>query len=96
MSARILAALLLIVPIAAAGSSNGGEVRVAVAANFAPTLDRLARSFEESGSGHLRISSASTGKLYAQIVQGAPFDLQQQGRQPTPRIETEDAAAFRA
>ena len=52
-----------------------GEVRVAVAANFAPTLEQLAADFSaRTGHGVLK-SSASTGKHYAQIRNGAAFDV---------------------
>ncbi len=67
--------LLLLWLLALAPTLPAAELRVAVAGNFAPVLERLAPGFEQ-GSGHtLRPSSGSTGRLYAQIVQGAPFDL---------------------
>lgn len=51
------------------------EVRIAVAANFTPTLERLVELFA-SETGHRAIlSSASTGKHYAQIRNGAGFDV---------------------
>jgi molybdate transport system substrate-binding protein len=69
---RTLAALLaLTCPLPATAE----EALVAVAANFAGTATELASRFEaESGHG-LVITSGSTGKLYAQIVNGAPYDL---------------------
>jgi len=52
-----------------------GEVRVAVAANFADAQARLANVFT-AGTGHRVIASlGSTGQLYAQIRNGAPFDV---------------------
>ena len=52
-----------------------GPVRAAVATNFVAAFEDLARSFEEQ-TGHRVVSSAgSTGKLYAQIVNGGPFDV---------------------
>ncbi|MEN8177583.1 MAG: molybdate ABC transporter substrate-binding protein [Pseudomonadota bacterium] len=51
------------------------QISVAVASNFTPTLRLLAEAFEAQSGHRLRISSASTGKLYAQINHGAPFDL---------------------
>jgi len=51
------------------------QLRVAVASNFAPTLEQLATEFQHQSGHQLQISSASTGQLYAQIRQGAPFDL---------------------
>lgn len=51
------------------------ELRIAVAANAAPALRALAGAFEVATSQRAVVASASTGKLYAQIVNGAPFDL---------------------
>jgi molybdate transport system substrate-binding protein len=50
-------------------------VTVAVASNFAPATRDLAAEFEQQTGTSIRISSASTGKLYAQITNGAPFDV---------------------
>jgi molybdate transport system substrate-binding protein len=51
------------------------DVTVAVAANFEPVLQRLVPVFEAGSGQHLRIIPGSTGSLYAQIRQGAPFDV---------------------
>lgn len=51
------------------------ELRVAVAGNFAAPLERLTPDFEGRTGHRLAFSVGSTGKLYAQIVQGAPFDV---------------------
>lgn len=51
------------------------EVRVAVAANFTGTLRQLGAQFERETGNHLLISAGSTGKLYVQIKNGAPFDV---------------------
>lgn len=51
------------------------EVRVAVAANFLATLQALAPDYEAHSGDRLIISAGSSGKLYAQIVNGAPFDV---------------------
>lgn len=50
------------------------ELRVAVAANFKQTLDRLGEAFGPQRA-RLVVSSGATGMLYGQIVQGAPFDV---------------------
>ncbi len=61
---------LLLLPVAQAG-----QVRVAVAANFLATVKALAPLFEKQSGHELVISGASTAKLYAQIINGAPFDV---------------------
>ncbi|HAD39484.1 MAG TPA: molybdate ABC transporter substrate-binding protein, partial [Plesiomonas shigelloides] len=50
-------------------------LKVAVAANFKPTLEQLATQFQQQTGDQVAISSASSGVLYQQIVNGAPFDL---------------------
>ena len=50
-------------------------IRVAVASNFGPAMRVLAERFEADTGHRLRLSFGSTGKHYAQIRNGAPFDL---------------------
>ena len=50
-------------------------LNVAVASNFVHTLKVLAKDFNKQSGHELRISSASTGKLFTQIQYGAPFDV---------------------
>ena len=57
------------------GAARHDTVRVAVASNFAPTLERIAALFEEDTGIRIEASSGSTGKLYAQIENGAPIDV---------------------
>ncbi|MDX1811266.1 MAG: molybdate ABC transporter substrate-binding protein [Gammaproteobacteria bacterium] len=55
--------------------ANAGEVKIAVASNFLQPMKNLAEVYE-SETGHIvKISSGSTGKLFAQISHGAPYDL---------------------
>lgn len=49
--------------------------RIAVASNFKTTLESLVRDFESRSRHRLVIASGSTGKHFAQIINGAPFDL---------------------
>jgi len=55
--------------------ASADEIRVAVASNFAPTLKTLALTFEKNSEHRLVLASGSSGKHYAQISHGAPFDL---------------------
>ena len=50
-------------------------VQVAVATNFLGTLHEIAVGFEQDAGHHVVLSSGSSGKLYAQIKHGAPFDV---------------------
>lgn len=54
---------------------SAGEINVAVASNFKYTLAKLAADFKEKSGHDLKISSASSGKLFTQIVHGAPYDV---------------------
>ena len=55
--------------------AHADTVRVAVAANFAVALDALATAFHAATGHDIVASTGSTGRHYAQIVNGAPFDL---------------------
>ncbi|MBE9532189.1 MAG: molybdate ABC transporter substrate-binding protein [Proteobacteria bacterium] len=55
--------------------ADGGVITVAVASNALRPLSEIAGAFEESSGVKVRIVHGSTGKLYAQITQGAPFDI---------------------
>ncbi|NIR59155.1 MAG: molybdate ABC transporter substrate-binding protein [Gammaproteobacteria bacterium] len=56
-------------------SAHGADVLVACAANFTPTLERIATRFESETRHSVRISTGSTGTLYAKIRNGAPYDI---------------------
>ena len=59
-----------------AGLAQAGSATVAVATNFKVPAERLIELFESRHSAHhIRLVSGSTGKLYTQIVHGAPFDI---------------------
>jgi molybdenum ABC transporter molybdate-binding protein len=62
-----------------------GEVHVAVASNFATTLAGLSPLFEQTSGHSLTVSAASSGKLYAQIRHGAPFDVLLSADEDKPR-----------
>jgi molybdate transport system substrate-binding protein len=46
-----------------------------VASNFASTLSVLADTFTQQTGTPITLITGSTGKMYAQIMHGAPFDL---------------------
>ncbi|MBV1919530.1 MAG: molybdate ABC transporter substrate-binding protein [Pseudomonadales bacterium] len=56
-------------------ASNDNKVTVAVASNFLSTMKQLVDTYESDTGRVVRLSGGSTGKHYAQISQGAPFDL---------------------
>ena len=76
-------------------TAQAGEVSVAVAANFAMPMQLLVSQFEKQTGHKARLSIGATGKLYAQIKSGAPFDVFLAADDETPaRLEKEgDAVA---
>lgn len=67
-----LGLLLLFVFISSAESK---PVQVAVAANFSHTMKSLVSEFQKKSEFEIALSFGSSGKFYAQIKQGAPYDL---------------------
>lgn len=73
--------------------SPAEDVKVAAAANFSASLAKIQKMFEAKTSHTLLISYGSSGKLYAQIKNGAPFDVFLSADAARPRkLEEEDEA----
>jgi molybdate transport system substrate-binding protein len=73
MTQKINSSLLFLVLLCSFSAQAG--IKVAVASNFKTTLIEIAALYEIQTGQKILISSASTGILYHQIQQGAPFDL---------------------
>lgn len=74
-------------------SAFAAEVRVAVAANFTAPMKQIAESFERDTGHKTVLAFGSTGSLYAQIRNGAPFDLLLSADATTPeKLESEGLA----
>ena len=65
----VILATLLALP------AGADQLTVAVASNFLQPVRALADKFEAASGQPVRVTTASTGKLYAQIANGAPFDV---------------------
>lgn len=65
----------LVLMLASLGGLRAETATVAVAANFLTTAELLSEAYERDSGHTIVLVSGSTGKLYAQVVQGAPFDL---------------------
>lgn len=76
-----------------AAPALAGDVQVAVAANFTAPMKIIAADFER-GTGHKAVLSfGATGKFYAQIRNGAPFDVFLAADAETPKkLEQEGGA----
>lgn len=85
--------LSLLVVLSFTGPAAAEEAVVAVAANFSEVVERLQADFERASGHRLTFVAGSTGKLYAQIVNGAPFDVFLSADQERPeRLEKERLA----
>jgi len=88
---RILLALAAALALACA--ARAAEVNVAVATNFAEAARALAALLQQTSGHSARLSFGATGALYAQIKNGAPFDVFLAADDQRPaRLEREGAA----
>ena len=68
------------------------EVQVAVAANFTAPIQAIAKDFEKDTGHKLVASFGATGQFYAQIKNGAPFEVFLAADDSTPaKLEQEKA-----
>lgn len=84
----VLAAIFL--PLSVSVPVQAAEVQVAVASNFLAPMQRIAAAFERDTGHRARLASGATGKFYAQIRNGAPFEVLLAADEATPaRLEAE-------
>jgi molybdate transport system substrate-binding protein len=82
--AGLLATLVL------AANAHAGEVQVAVAANFTAPMQQIAAAFAQDTGNKAVLAFGATGKFYAQIHNGAPFEILLAADDETPaRLEQE-------
>ena len=55
--------------------AHAGEVQVAVAANFTAPMQKIADAFAQDTGHKAVLAFGATGKFYAQISNGAPFEV---------------------
>lgn len=92
-SAPTLRALLLLAAGWLSALAQAGEVSVAVAANFAVPMQKIAARFEQETGHKAVLAFGSTGRFHAQIANGAPFEVLLAADTVTPqRLETEGLA----
>jgi molybdate transport system substrate-binding protein len=79
-----------LVCIGTAASVSAEEAQIAVAANFSAPMKQIISDFERTTGHQIRASYGSTGKLYAQIQNGAPFEALLAADQKRPRLLEDD------
>ena len=93
MSARFIQSLSALLLALTAHAACAAEVRVAVAANFTAPMQKIAADFEKVTGHRAQLAFGSTGKFYAQIRNGAPFEVLLAADDETPaRLEREGMA----
>lgn len=93
MLKRLSRLSVLLLGVAAHTLVLADEAQVAVAANFAEPIKAIAAVLEKTTGHKLKITLGATGKLYAQITNGAPFDVLLAANTDTPVALEKDGLA---
>ena len=84
--------LLIMGALLASQATLADEVQVAVAANFVAPMQKIAAEFEKDTGYKAQLAFGATGKFYAQIRNGAPFEILLAADDTTPeKLEKEGA-----
>ena len=93
MKPSLLTAFLLSSLFSLTSQAHADEVSIAVAANFTAPMQKIAAEFEKVSGQKVVAAFGSTGKFYAQIKNGAPFEVLLSADDETPtRLVAESAA----
>lgn len=84
---------LTAVALAFSASALADQSQIAVAANFAEPIKAIAAVLEKTTGHSLKVTLGATGKLYAQIKNGAPFDVLLAANTATPAALEKDGLA---
>ena len=85
MTAKRLGKVLSAAMMLMAGVSPADELKLAVAANFTDATREIIPLFEKSSGHSVKASFGSTGKLFSQIENGAPFQAFLAADSKTPK-----------
>lgn len=90
MKNRVIPFALSLLIAAIASPAIAAEVQVAVAANFTAPVQAIAAEFEKDTGNKVVASFGATGQFYAQIKNGAPFEVFLAADDSTPaKLEAE-------
>jgi molybdate transport system substrate-binding protein len=74
-SSKLFALIWLVFAPVVHFESTADPIKVAVATNFNTALEEIAEAYLQTTGNRIEVSAGSTGAIYAQITNGAPFDL---------------------
>lgn len=86
--------LFFVLATLAPGWAQADTIQVAVAANFTAPMKEIITAFEQQTGHVVKAAYGSTGKFYAQISNGAPFEALLAADETTPVKLVEDGLAF--
>jgi molybdate transport system substrate-binding protein len=90
---RIAVAFVLIILMSSVSAFAEEKISVAVAANFISAFKELTADFEAKTKIKVEDTFSSTGNLYSQIINGAPYDLFLSADEERPAKLNKDGAA---
>lgn len=96
MAGKILRSLALLLLAGMAACHDGrpsGDALIAVATNFREAAMRLEADFEAESGYEISLAAGATGQLYAQIQNGAPYDVMLSADRRRPQMLVEDGLA---
>lgn len=76
----------LVLAFGLANHALADKIHIAVAANFTAAMKEISAQFEQQTGHKLLVSYGSTGKLYAQIINNAPFEIFLAADQKRPQL----------
>ncbi|WP_227718207.1 molybdate ABC transporter substrate-binding protein [Microbulbifer sp. Q7] len=74
MKARMVALVAGVLTMLSAAAAHSREVTIAVASNFTAPMQAIVARYEARSQQRIKLVFGSSGKIYAQIRYGAPFD----------------------
>jgi molybdate transport system substrate-binding protein len=74
-------------------TANADEINVAVASNFTATMNDISIAFKNKTGHKLILSFGASGKFFAQIKNGAPFQVFFSADQEKPQVLIKDGLA---
>lgn len=85
--------LIALLSILAIGPVLADDVQVAVAANFTAPIEEIGKAFNKATGHQLKVSTGASGKFYAQIKNGAPFQVFLSADEEKPALLEKDGLA---